>query len=137
MEGIRDHLDALGDVGVGGLEITDGVPVESVEVALEQVKAGRGKAPQVVDGGHGDGVGHEEGGCRRGERGPGLGRQGRRGGREEAAADGDGRRRRVAGRARLSLAMAAEGEVARQMSRAAWRQTTPWRWGEADAVRRR
>ena len=49
------HLDALGDVGVGGLEVADAVAVERVEAVLQGVEVGRGEAPQVSDGGCGSG----------------------------------------------------------------------------------
>ena len=88
------HLDALGEAGVGRLEVPDGVAVDRVDAALEGVEVGRGEAPQVADRGQGSGGG-ERGGRRgggdrgRGAPGPGLLRRER--GREEAEVGG-GRR---------------------------------------------
>ena len=93
------HLDALGEAGVGRLEVPDGVAVDRVDAALEGVEVGRGEAPQVADRGQGSGGG-ERGGRRgggdrgRGAPGPGLLRRAR--GREEAEVGG-GRRRRAGG----------------------------------------
>ena len=79
------HLDALGNAGVGGLEVADAVAVERVEAALQGVEVGRGEAPQVSDGGRGSG-GDE------GRRIPGPGFRRRRRGREAEAEVGGGGR---------------------------------------------
>ena len=99
------HLDALGDVGVGGLEVADAVAVERVEAALQGVEVGRGEAPQVSDGGCGSG-GDE------GRRIPGPGFRRRRRGREAEAEVGGGGRGRRAARGRRGDAGGEQGDGA-------------------------